>query len=77
MQAVADPACAHAHHVPMLQVSGRKWKAPAQRAGNIMKAKSNADWEKKQQLAAQRKMFLEHKKEAVDAAKAKRKVCVS
>jgi len=56
------------------QVSGRVWKAPARRAGEVMKPQVGTSWEKKTQLRASRKQFLDFKKEAAEAAKEKRKV---
>eukprot|EP00983_Pelagomonas_calceolata_P047440 1140640-Pelagomonas_calceolata.AAC.9 len=57
-----------------MQVSGRTWKAPARRAGEVMKPQVGSSWEKKMQQRASRQQFLDFKREAVEAAKEKRKV---
>lgn len=60
-----------------VQESGRVWKAPAKPAADIMKVKTKATWEEKQEAKATRQALLEQKREAVAAAKEQRKVrCV-
>uniref|UniRef100_A0A7S3R0S3 Coiled-coil domain-containing protein 86 n=1 Tax=Dunaliella tertiolecta TaxID=3047 RepID=A0A7S3R0S3_DUNTE len=56
-----------------IPVSGRTWKAPARRAGEVMKPQVGSSWEKKMQQRASRQQFLDFKREAVEAAKEKRK----
>ncbi|KAJ9533352.1 hypothetical protein V8C86DRAFT_2616618 [Haematococcus lacustris] len=56
-----------------IPVSGRTWKVSAQRAAIVMKAKTGSTWEKKIAVKASREAFVQQKKEAVTAAKEKRK----
>lgn len=56
-------------------VSGKKWKAPGQKASTVMRpsAHTGKSWNKKMQERAAQKHLKDIKKEAVEAAKAKRK----
>lgn len=70
--------CSHSVHYtcPERQVSGKKWKAPGQKASTVMRpsAHTGKSWNKKMQERAAQKHLKDIKKEAVEAAKAKRKV---
>lgn len=54
-------------------VLGKRWKAPAERAATVMKAKPNASWEKQMAEKAAQKAFKEHKQAAQEAIKSKHK----
>mmetsp|Transcript_8508 Transcript_8508/g.18174 ORF Transcript_8508/g.18174 Transcript_8508/m.18174 type:complete len:182 (-) Transcript_8508:629-1174(-) len=61
------------NYVPVYE---REAKAPAERAAKIMKAGVTSSWEKKMKNKASRQMFMEHKREAVNAMKEKKKADV-
>jgi hypothetical protein len=58
----------------LAQVSGKTWKAPAQRASTVMKAGVSKSWKQRMADKASRKQLTEQKQEAKAEAKAKRKV---
>ncbi len=63
----------HGECVP--QVSGKVWKAEAEKRASADKnAVLGSSWEKKMREKALRKVFLEQKAAAIEAAKDKRKV---
>ena len=60
--------------LPSIQVYERNPKAPAQRAGKVMRSSSKTTWDRKMRDKAERQHFLGIKKEAIDELKGKKKV---